>query len=206
MPDTDPALLDLIRRRREERSIEYKGSSGRQPFAWGNDAVNSRIARTAMAMANIGGGSIVIGMDEGDTDRWDPNGVSPEVDAGYQQDDVQVYVNGRADPFVELAVRHVDWEGRRFVIIQISGFRELPVVCTRNGTHLREAAIYTRPFAKHETAEIRTQSEMRELLDRAIAVGVEQRLQPIVAALRAVVAVQPQSTDAERFEQQRGNL
>ncbi len=206
MPDSDPALLDLILHGREERNIEYKGSSGQEPFAWGVDAVNSRVARAAMAMANIGGGSIVIGMDQVEPDAWEPNGVSDEVDASYQQDRVQEYVNGRADPFVELAVRHVSLEERRFVIVQVNGFRDLPVVCTRNGTHLREAAIYTRTYARHESAEIRTQSEMRELLDRAIAVGVEKRLQPIVAALRGVVAVPSLPSDEERFEQQRGNL
>ncbi|HLZ71356.1 MAG TPA: ATP-binding protein [Dehalococcoidia bacterium] len=206
MPDSDPALLDLILHAREERNIEYKGSSGQEPFAWGVDAVNSRIARTTMAMANIGGGSIVIGMDQVAPDAWEPNGVSDEVDASYQQDRVQEYVNGRADPFVELAVRHVGWEERRFVIVQVNGFRELPLVCTRNGMHLREAAIYTRTYARHESAEIRTQSEMRELLDRAIAVGVEQRLQPIIAALRGLISPQTQPSDAKRFEQQRGNL
>lgn len=183
MPEIDPALLDLIRHRREERNIEYKGSSGQEPFKWGPDTVNSRIARTAMAMANVGGGAIVIGLDQ-----------------------VQVYVNGRADPYVELAVRHAELEGRRFVTIQISGFRELPVVCTRNGAYLRESVVYTRPFAKHETAEIRTQSEMRELLDRAIEVGVQKRMRPIVEALQAALTAEPLMSDLSRFEAQRGEL
>jgi len=206
MPDRDLVLLDLIQHGREERNIEYKGSSGREPFAWGVDPVNSRIAKSAMAMANIGGGSIVVGVDQAGPDRWVANGVSIAVDASSQQDRVQEYVNGRADPFVELAVLHAEIEGRRFVVIQVTGFRELPVVCTRNAHHLREAAIYTRTYTRHETAEIRTQSEMRELLDRAIAVGVEKRLQPIVAALRAVVTVEPQPSAIDLFEQQRGNL
>lgn len=124
-----------------------------------------------MAMANIGGGSIVIGMDQIGPDEWVANGVAAQVDTSYEQDRVQQYVNRRADPFVEMFVSHITVDQRPFVIIQISGFDELPVVCTDPVERiLRQAAIYTRPREKHETAEIRSQSEMRELLDRAIRV------------------------------------
>ncbi|MHB8576085.1 MAG: ATP-binding protein [Dehalococcoidia bacterium] len=187
-------------------NIEYKGSSGTESFEWGRDSARSKIARTVMAMANIGGGSIVIGMDQIGADRWQANGVRADVDAGYQQDSVQQYINQRADPYVELAVRHVDYGGRRFIVIQVSGFAELPVVCTRNGAEIREAAIYTRSFEKHESAEIRTQSEMRELLDRAIEVGVQQRLRPIIEAMRETLTASPPASDIARFEGQRGDL
>ena len=206
MQDTDPVLLDVVLHGREERNLEYKGSSAGESYAWGTDSVNSGIARTAMAMANIGGGSIVIGVDEVSPGVWEPNGVSPKVASSYRQDDVQVYVNGRADPLVELAIRHVDWEGRRFVVTQINGFTELPVVCTKNAGNLKEAAVYTRPYAKHETAEIRTQSEMREILDRAIEVGVRKRLQPMLESLRDTLGTWPYASDDARFDAQRGSL
>ncbi len=206
MPDADPVLVDLVRRGREQRNLEYKGSSVGEPFAWGTDPVNSRITRTIMAMANIGGGSIVIGVDEVSPGVWVPNGVDESVAASYRQDDVQVYVNGRADPYVELSVRRVDWERRRFVVIQVNGFIELPVVCTRNAGSLKEGAVYTRPYAKHETAEIRTQSEMREILDRAIEVGVQKRLRPIVEALRDTLNVRLDVSDEQRFDAQREGL
>ena len=64
MAEADAALASLILRGREDRNLEYKGTRGVDPFAWGPARVNATIARTAMAMANIGGGSIVIGMDQ----------------------------------------------------------------------------------------------------------------------------------------------
>jgi predicted HTH transcriptional regulator len=123
MTDVDSRLAGLIRHRREERALEYKGTRGQEPFAWGPDAVNAKIARTCMAMANIGGGAIVIGMDQVGPDEWEPNGVEESIATSYQQDRVQRYVNQRADPFVELTVYHHHQDGRHFVIIDVAGVR-----------------------------------------------------------------------------------
>ncbi len=204
----DPALAEFVTYGREDRNLEYKGTRGREPFIWEEYAVKAKIARTAMAMANIGGGVIVIGMDEVAVDQWEANGVEPEVDRTYQQDAVQQFVNQHADPYVELAVRHIDVEGKRFVLIQVSGFRESPVICTRgDGQLLRPAAVYTRSFTRHETIEVRNPAEMRELLDRAIEVGVEKRLRPFMQAFRETFGgLSPQDVDARRFEEQRGGL
>ncbi|MGD9893273.1 MAG: ATP-binding protein [Dehalococcoidia bacterium] len=204
----DPALAEFVTYGREERNLEYKGTQGREPFIWKDYPVKAKTARTAMAMANIGGGVIVIGMDEVASDRWEANGVTPEADQTYQQDEVQQFVNQYANPYVELALRHIDVDGKRFVIIQMSGFRESPVICTGgDGRHLRAAAVYTRSFTKHETIEVRDPAEMRELLDRAIEAGVEKRLRPFMQAFRETFGgLSPQDIDARRFEEQRGGL
>jgi hypothetical protein len=204
----DPALTEFITHGREERDLEYKGTRGREPFIWGDYVVRAKIARTAMVMANVGGGTIVIGMDESGVDQWQANGVMPDVERTYRQDEVQQFVNQHADPYVELTLRRVVVEGRRFIVIQIAGFRESPVICAQgDGRHLRAAAVYTRSFARHETIEVRGPAEMRELLDRAIEIGVEKRLRPFMQAFRETFGgMSPQDPDARRFEEQRGGL
>lgn len=208
MADDPSELAQYILRGREERNLEYKGARGLEPFSWEINRVRAKIAKTAMAMANIGGGVIVIGMYEVAPDEWSANGVPSDVDASYRQDEVQQYVTQRADPYVELAVRHIDHGGKRFVIIQVAGFADLPVVCSIGFEQvLRAAALYTRSFGKHETVEIRTQSEMRELLDQAIAVGVTKRLEPFVAALRNSTSVADEALSASvQFARERGDL
>ncbi|MGH2587758.1 MAG: AlbA family DNA-binding domain-containing protein, partial [Dehalococcoidia bacterium] len=104
--DTESRHRDLIARGQEARNLEYKGTRGQEPFTWGKDVVRAKIARTVMGMANIGGGAIVIGVDQMGPDLWEPNGADESVDASFQQDRVQQYVNRRADPFVELTVYH----------------------------------------------------------------------------------------------------
>ena len=207
MIDEDSRLRELITRGREGRNLEYKGAGGQESFAWGPDRVNARLTRTIMGLANSGGGAIVIGMDQAGPDQWQPNGVDQQVDASYEQDRVQRYVNGRADPFVELTVFHFRHDGKRFVIIEVLGFRELPVVCTRGSGALVQGAIYTRSRDMYETVVVQSQSEMREMLDRAIAVGVEMRLRPVFEAIRAAgLDIQSGLPDEEGFRLQRGDL
>jgi predicted HTH transcriptional regulator len=207
MTDADSRLSALILRAREARDLEYKGGGGRLPFAWGPYAVNAAIARTAMAMANIGGGSIVVGMDQVEPDRWQPNGVDEAVDATFQQDRVQQFVNQHADPYVELTVDHLHHDAKRFVIIEVTGFRESPVICTSGSDPLRPGAVYTRSFEKPETRVVQSHLEMRELLDRAIAVGIQQSLRPVFEALKeAGLGGGAIRSDEERFRSQRGDL
>ncbi len=209
MADTDPELRSFITYGRERRDLEYKGAGGREPFAWESPAVKAKIAKTAMGMANIGGGTIVIGMDEVSPGAWQANGVDDAIAGAYQQDQVQEYVNRRADPYVELTVRHVEWQSRRFIIIQVEGFDEMPVVCTSGSEDLRQGAVYTRSRSRRETVAVQSQTEMREMLDRAIEVGVQKRLRPFLPfleAIRVMGMVSPVPTDAERFEAQRGDL
>jgi hypothetical protein len=185
-----------------------------------------------MAMANIGGGAIVIGMDKDGPDRWSPKGVSEEVDLSYQQDQVLQYVNERAQPPVHLSAFHVSHRGRRFVVIQVAGFTDLPVVCskpvnkdlcqgamyvrrqeevpseaTQDGGELRDGALYSRSMGKYETAEVRGQSEMREILNRAIDAGIRRQLAPFEPFLEAMWAwmgsISPALSDEQRFEEQR---
>jgi hypothetical protein len=207
MADDDARLRALITRGREARNLEYKGTRGAESFAWGRDEVNASIARTAMAMANVGGGAIVVGMDQIGPDEWQPNGVEEAVARTYQQDRIQQYVNRRADPYVELTVYHVLHNGLRFVIIEVVGFRELPVVCTGGSGALRQGAIYTRSHEKHETRVVQSEPEMREILDRAIDAGVQKWLRPVFAAMRAAGPTSGSApTDEELFRAQRGDL
>lgn len=197
----------LINQGRESRDREYKGASGQDPYAWDSYHVRASIARTCMGMANIGGGSIVIGMDEIAADRWEPNGIDEEVDLGYRQDPVQQFVNQHADPFVELTVNHLIHDGKRFVIIEVLGFRELPVVCTQGSRPLSQGAVYTRSHVRRETVVVQSQLEMREMLDRAIEVGVQKRLAPVFEAMRDAGILPPTApTDEDRFRAQRGEL
>ncbi len=211
MAENDPALLTLIEHGHEERNLEYKGSntvnSLAEPFAWGPDEVRAKIARSAMAMANIGGGAIVIGMDENKaTDTWAPNGVSVAIAASYRQDDVQRYINERSAPYVVVTVRKPVHDGRTFVVIQVSGFEELPVVCSRGSGQLRQGAVYTRARTMHSTVEVQAEPELRELLDRAIEAGVRRRLRPLIEGFRDAFTAGAQPAVTAQFLAERENL
>ena len=229
MAEEQSELFRLIEHGREERSLEYKGSVAIDPYWWSiprrilrdtSEEERAKLSqarslrrehaiRTIIAMANIGGGAMVLGMRENKLGGlWEPEGLPADVAGSWQQDTVQPLVNQWADPYVRFTLSHVYREARRYVVIQVDGFDDLPVVCVKDGIELRSGAIYTRPYGKHESRAINTQTEMREVLDRAIEKGVERELRlfdPLLAQLRAMLPVTSlPPTDDERFAAQRG--
>ncbi len=164
-------LKAFILKGREERNLEYKSS-----LDWADPYAKAKIAKGAMGMANIpDGGVIVIGVENDGT----PKGMAARDFASFDQNKVQESVNDYADPYVELTVTadHLDGYGD-FVVIQVQQFVELPVVCKKTGAeNLRRGAIYTRSRRKHETAEVGSQTEMREILERAVTRVVDRRIQ-----------------------------
>ena len=155
-------IISLILLGREERYLEYKSS-----LNWNDRKTKAKIAKATMAMANIpDGGFLILGVESDGS----PQGMVHEDFLSFDQDAVQELVNEYADPYVELTVSadHLESYGD-FVVVQVQQFTDLPVVCKKTGAeHLRRGALYTRSRRKHETAEVGSQTEMREILDRAV--------------------------------------
>lgn len=174
----NPALVDYILHGREERDLEYKSV-----LHWKDAKTWGKVTRGAMAMANLpGGGVLVIGMKKvGETHV--PEGLDAAVRDSYMQDGVLARINEYASPFVELTVSHVAHAGLDFVIVQVKAFLESPVICKKDGPEkLRRGAIYTRSRRMHETVEVSSEVEMREILDRA----TEARLRKFFGTMDAV--------------------
>ena len=165
MSNLDP-MSKLIEHGHEERSLEYKQSA-----PW--DELKLKIAKTAMGMANIrGGGTIVIGEAKKDG-GYVPEGMLEEDLATYGEDEVQAYVNRFADPYVRTELQQVKWNEKTFLAVVVHEFDELPVICKRDcSPSMRQGAIYTRSYRMPETCEVRSQSEMREIVEMAVEKGM----------------------------------
>jgi len=157
----EKSLIALILHGAEERNLEYKASMN-----WGKNVTRSKLVRAAMSMANIrDGGAIVFGVEEVAPGEFSAVGMA-DVDAeSFNLDDVMDTVNKYADPFVEMELDRVLWQGRQFVVIQIKEFEEIPVVCRKSGVDLKRGAVYTRSRRKNESVPISSQTEMREVLE-----------------------------------------
>ena len=166
LPDNIAALIVLGT---ETRSVEYK-----QSLNWGAPETKAKIVRSALAMSNLSdGGSIVIGVEN---EPFLPAGMSADDYNSFRNDDVAVEVNRFADPSIELTVTKGRIDGKLFVVVSIAAFRELPTICARDGglppERLFAGAVYVRPVGKPETRSIRSQEEMRELVERATDIAV----------------------------------
>jgi len=198
---SDEALLELIYHGREERNLEYKRS-----ISWQEPATKAKIAKSAIAMANLrDGGAIIIGVEK-KGEAYNPIGMKQGHVESFKQDDVMDYVNEKyADPYVELTVTQVSENNKWFVAIQVHEFGQLPIICKNDGLeNLKRGAIFTRSRVKYETAQVRSQTEMREILD--LAVDKEIRRLRSRGLVSFVEVPSPSYTDKQAFERQRGGL
>jgi len=196
----DDILIQFITHGREERNLEYKGNVN-----WKTKSMQAKLIKTIMAFSNIpNGGAIVLGVEQ-KGERFVLAGLSADNFDSYKQDDISELVNSYADPYVELTVTKVPHEKSNFVIIQVNEFAELPIICKKNGPEgLKRGSIYVRPRRKNETVIIPSQVEMRELLNRAIDIGI-QSLQKRLAGF-GINELPALESDREKFDTQMGNL
>lgn len=183
---------------REERSVEYKRS---EPW----EALEAKTVKTAMGMANLrGGGIIVIGVAQV-KGTLELQGMDPAHLATYQADEVQAAANRFADPYVRLEIGVVEWEGKQFLGIGAAEFDEIPVVCKRSGIGVRLGAMYIRSNRLPETSEVQSQTEIREIIELATEKGVRRFL---ATAQRVGLPISENRAQSDRaaFDAQLGGL
>jgi hypothetical protein len=159
-------------------------------------------------MANLlDGGAIVIGVEEKTPGKFSKSGMTTQDLKAYSQDQLQSDVNLFADPYVDLLVStHESPKGTEFVIIQVRPFDTIPVICKRDGLEgLRNGALYTRARKKHETIEVPSQTEMREIVERAVRLGLKAYMETSVSAGLITFAT-PAADDSAKFDEQLGGL
>lgn len=204
MPDS--SLADLVTYGREERNLEYKssfpwdGNSGKRPCA--------RVTKTCLAMANLtDGGTVVVGVVEKPPGVFSPVGMSSKHLATFTQDLVQPHLNEYADPYVDITVTPIPLDGGgTFVVLQVRPFDRIPVICKKDGLEgLRAGAIYTRARKKHETIEVPSQSEMREILERSTQLSVNRWVESNHAA-GLLIFPEPEGPAPAQFEKQLEDL
>lgn len=169
--DADPVLREYIERCGEQRNLEYKRS-----MSWDKPETKAKLTKATLAMSNLrDGGVIVIGMDEIENGKWIPAGMPPSDFDSYNQDHCVEHFNKYADPFVECTIHKIRHEAKLFVIIEVSEFDELPVVCKKDDSaNLERGRIFIRSRSKNETTRVQSQTEMREILTLATEKGVRK--------------------------------
>ncbi|MEM6334016.1 MAG: ATP-binding protein [Planctomycetota bacterium] len=158
----DSLLSKLLDQPHETRSFECKRGDSWQ-------ALRSKIARTALAMSNTrDGGTIVIGVEEVEID-FEVTGLTEPQAASFKADDVIAFINKYADPSIDCTVSKQIFTGKVLVVIEVREFRDIPVLCKKNDSKdLVEGSLYTRSFSRIESHPIRSQTEMRDLIDLAV--------------------------------------
>jgi len=156
---TDHALLYL---EMETPTLDYKESvdlSTRDGCAG--------LAKDVIAMANAGGGTIIIGVAEKTKGQFERLGLSNTVVEALETTLVNKSLRSFMDPTIYIGVRKVTDVGKTFVFLQVPGAADAPVLARKNNQNaaLHQGRIYIRSSAA-ETREVTDYLELRLLLDR----------------------------------------
>jgi len=143
---------------RETPNLEFKCA-----IPWKRET----FVKDILAMSNVlDGGIIIVGVED---ETFIRQGLSPEIIKTYNLGNMRDGIAPFADPRVlfDLAIVS-DASGKKFAVISVRPFEDLPVICRRDGLDVQAGTIYTRSRDRRpQSARVSTSSEMREIVERA---------------------------------------
>lgn len=173
-------FAQILVRGYEQRGIEFKG-----PCAKTDNQKFASIARAIMGMANHrDGGTVIIGIEDTGSNLNECGLEARDLDT-WRYDEVSTAMSVYADPNVGFELEHFEFRGRKYVVIHVREFDEIPILCKKDFNYkdertnsqitvTRSGACYVRTRKKPETSEVPTQTEMRELLELAVDKGIRK--------------------------------
>ncbi len=173
-------LDELIREPRESLDVEVKN--------WldlSNADHRAIVAKEIIALANHGGGFLVIGFDEHEDGSLHPSPSRPDTLTAWSQDGIQSIVSKYVDPVIQCRVTHRGTDEAKHPIIIVPGGHRVPIR-SRSGSpdgKLQVHRIYIRrPGPASE--EPRSAEEWDRFLERCL----KNRQVELVEAMRAILS------------------
>jgi len=213
VPPLPEPLLGYVNHGREERNLEFKERLEWQTRRAGRRAAvtahQTNIIKSVMAMSNIRhGGVIVVGVRDAD---GQPVGLDERTARRFNQDAVSAIVNEYAAPYCEITVTagHLPNDDTRwFVVLDVQEFATQPIICRRDGpTGLERGAVFVRGRRIYESAKVRSEAEMREIVELAVEKRVDREVSALLRRLTPLIQLpQVETTDRERYDVERGPL
>ena len=174
-------LVRYIEAAGECANIDAKG-----PVEWDGGEISAGLTKDILALANCrDGGVIVVGKSEPQTGKFRLDGLSAEQANSFDTTKVANWVNNHCAPHVHLICYRHEHDGKQFIVIAVSEFHDVPVICTKQFEHpstgksnkviLRKGTVYIRT-AKAESAPLSSVEEVRELVGLATTKRADQML------------------------------
>lgn len=177
----------------ETRECEFKAG-----MPW--EDLKLKIVKASLGLTNLeGGGYVIIGVPKNQTiNRYEPVGMTEEMARTYKQDDVSTFVNLHAQPYVTVELKDFLGDSRYFIVIQISEFDEVPVICSKGTAETIAGRIYCRTHRRVESSPEPTVADMKEIIDLAVDKGIRRQ--------RGRVESYGFPIDTDPFEHERGDF
>ena len=195
-------FIELTQLAREGRNLEFKRSA-----PWDSPEFRAKIVKSILAFSNVrDGGAIVIGVERQTDQTYRFVGVEPGHLTQYSDDHIASVVAEFADPYAKFSLEVAEFDNKTFIVILVDQFDGIPVICKRDGlANLRKGAIYTRTHRIPESAEVPSQTELREILDMAVDKELRKYLER-QTRVGIHLGLPSSVSDDEKFAAQRGDL
>lgn len=179
---------------KETKAVDYKG-----PIAWveSDKKACCELVKDILAMANHGGGYLVIGVEEVAA-GFSHVGLTSEQLESYDTTRLNRFVQNYADPPINCTVVKKESNGKTFVVVEVPGFPDTPHICQKDFPQvLQSHCLYVRTD-NNESAPIKSSASFRALIDLAIRKRQDMLLGAIKAVMSGATPNQPEreSTDA----------
>ncbi|APZ93318.1 helix-turn-helix domain-containing protein [Fuerstiella marisgermanici] len=192
----------------ESSNIDAKG-----PMSWDSAVESASLAKDIASFANSkDGGVLVIGKSETESGDFELTGLTDEQAESFETTKVARWVNNRFAPPMNIVCHQHRHEDRRFVVITIEEFEDIPVLCTKQYQDpanpkkhlLRERTLYVRN-ANAESAPLESVEELRLLIGLATSKRANEMLTTFEAMLKGRPLLSQQS-DLDQFEDELASI
>ncbi|MDD3154119.1 MAG: ATP-binding protein [Victivallaceae bacterium] len=164
--DSGAFFSELIYRAVESDTLDYKGPMN---FLSIGHAGRAKLARHMAALANTRGGAIVVGVGEdlsGHPSVY--TGLTPGEAHSFDPSNVGSFVNKAFEPAIDFTVERPLVDGKRYAVIQVRPFADLPHVCScACENELQQGVFYIRTPEAASRAACRA-AELHDLVRRAL--------------------------------------
>jgi hypothetical protein len=167
-------LAEFLRRPREDLDIEIKG--------WldlNENRDRATLAKAVIALANHGGGHLVIGLNE-QAGQFVPAPGRPSDLSGFSPDAVQDAIKKYVEPTIQCRTEHIPHpvSGEHFPIVVVPGSQRVPVKA-KSGSPDQKTLVKSRVYIrrpKPESEEPQTPQEWDQLFERCLRARREELL------------------------------
>ncbi len=193
-----PRLRELLRNPKEDLSFEIK-----EWLNLSDNAHKAQLAQALIALANHGGGAVLIGYAEQENGSFIPAEPRPPELSGYTPDVVNEISHAYLNPPVHCDVQNIVHPdtGLLFPVIKVPGGHSIPIMARRGGpqgqSKLQAGRTYIRRVGPR-SEEPQSPEEWRALLDRCIRSGREE----LVDRIRLIVVGEPIASAEPTADQQ----
>jgi hypothetical protein len=182
-----PRVLELLRNPAEDLTFEIK-----EWLDLTGNAHKAKLAQAIIALANHGGGAVLLGYAQQADGTFLPAVPRPPDLSGYTSDVINEISRAYLNPPVHCEVRHITHpiSGLPFPVINVPGGHQTPIMARRGGpqgqSNLQAGRIYIRRVGP-TSEEPQSPEEWRALLDRCIRAGRDE----LVDRIRLIVSGAP---------------